>query len=92
MQIALMSCVKLGVDFHKNVAFSNGEILTVWCENRKLNTILVSYDIKIESCIHAPVLLNLLNLGEIDKMLGKALHLGFSPNSFNKFNNTWALV
>ena len=47
----------------------------------------------IESCIRAPVLLNLLNsLGKTDKMLGKASHIIFSPNSFNKFNNTWALM
>ena len=41
MPITLMSFVTL---YHKNVAFSNGEILTFWCENRELNAILVSYD------------------------------------------------
>ena len=36
--------------------------------------------IKTESCIRAPVLLNLLNsLGKTDKMLGKASHLFFFP-------------
>ena len=48
---------------------------------------------EIESCIRAPVLLSLLNSqGKTDKMLGKASHLIFFPNSFNKFNNTWALM
>ena len=88
MHITLNHFVLLCVDVHKNVAFSNGEILAFWCENHELNAIFVSYDIKIESCIYAPVLLNLLNLGEINKMLGKASHHIFSPNSFNKFNNT----
>ena len=41
----------------------------------------------IESCIRAPVLLNLLNsLEKTDKMLGKASHFIFFPNSFDKFN------
>ena len=47
----------------------------------------------MESCIRAPVLLDLLNtLGKTDKMLDKASHLIFFPNSFNKFNNAWALM
>ena len=47
----------------------------------------------IKSCIRAPVLLNLLNsLGKTDEMLGKSSRLIFSPNLFNKFNNTWALM
>ena len=45
MQINSISFVTLYVDVDKNVAFSYGEILTFWCENRKLNAILVSYDI-----------------------------------------------
>ena len=47
----------------------------------------------IESCIHAPVLLNIYNsFKEIDKMFGKASRLIFSLNSFYKFKNTlWAL-
>ena len=52
---------------------------------------------KTESCIHVPELLNLLNvLGEIDKMLGKALNPIFYPNSFNQsiigpVSLTWVL-
>ena len=47
----------------------------------------------MESCIRAPVLLNLLNsLGKTNKMLNKASHLIVFPNSFNKFNNPGALM
>ena len=42
-------------------------------------------------CAH--VLLNLSNLlQESDKMLGKPRILSLFPNSFNKFNNTGALI
>ena len=41
--------------------------------------------------IHAPVLLNLLNLlQKSNKMLGKPCILSLFHNMFNKFNNTWA--
>ena len=41
----------------------------------------------IESYIHAPVLLNLLNsLPKRDKMLGKPHILSLFPNMFNEFN------
>ena len=47
----------------------------------------------MESYIRAPVLLNLLNsLRKRDKMLGKPPILSLFPNSFNKFNNAWALM
>ena len=83
MQITLISFATLSVDIHKNVVFSNGKFFTFWWEKHKLNVILVSYDIKRESCIYDPVLLNLLNLlGENDNMLGKDSHLSFSSNLF----------
>ena len=37
----------LCADVQKNIAFSNGVILTFWCENCLLNAVLVSYDKKI---------------------------------------------
>ena len=46
-----------------------------------------------ESTVRAPLLLNLLNeLRKIEKMLGKPRILSTFFNSFNKFNNTWALL
>ena len=46
----------------------------------------MSYD-KIESTIHALLLLNLLNtLRKSDNMLGKPRILSLFPNSFNKLN------
>ena len=44
MQITLMRFVTLRVDVHKNVAFSDDEVLTFCCENHELKTILVACD------------------------------------------------
>ena len=46
----------------------------------------MSYDIKIESNVRAPVLFNLLNsLWKSDKMLGKPCILSLFLSLFNKF-------
>ena len=46
---------------------------------------LMNFIDKMLTSVRAPVLLNFLNLfGENDKMLSKALHLIFFPNSFNQ--------
>ena len=49
-------------DVHNNVAFTNGEILTFWCQFRNQNCSIIR-----ESCIRAHVLMNLL------KYLGKTV-------------------
>ena len=49
---------------------------------------------QIESNIHAPVVMNLLNLPQkSDKVLIRAENFYlFTSTCFNKLNNTWALI
>ena len=69
----------------------SGKILTFSRQKCDLSNFNVMWS--IETNIHAPVLLNLLNLlRKRDKMLGKPHILSLFPNLFNKFNRTWALM
>ena len=59
--------------------FSNGKILSFWCENRKLDAILVSYDTQNFGFVLLYYWIHQNSLGKTDKILSRALHLIFSP-------------
>ena len=62
--------------------------IDVFTHKMRFQVILMSYN-KLETNIHAPVLLNLLNLlRKSDKMIGKPHILSLFSNLFNKFNKT----
>ena len=84
--------------FTGNVMTSITTLLTYW-QNSKVFTTEMNFQSNlnviwlIESNICALVLLNILNsLPKRNKMLGKPRILSLFPNSFNKFNKTWALM